>query len=90
MEVTKNTDYNLGFDDGLAIAHAETAALRAEVERLREVAAPFAFLDMGRDEDEGVPFTTQEVWETVYRDRVQDWFSFEEIDALRQALKVQP
>jgi hypothetical protein len=32
--MSNNTEYNLGFDDGLAFGKAEAEALRAEVERL--------------------------------------------------------
>lgn len=59
------------------------AALEARNARLEEALKPFAFLEMGKDEDEGRQFTTQEVWETIYRDRVQDWVSFEDIERAR-------
>ena len=64
-----------------------TEALRAAEERekaLREALEPFAFLEM--EKEEGLA-DTQYVWETIYSDRVQDWFSFEEIHATRAALK---
>jgi hypothetical protein len=32
--MSNNTEYNLGFDDGLALGKSEAEALRAEVERL--------------------------------------------------------
>lgn len=57
-----------------------------EIERLREALKPLVFFDMGKDEDEGAPFTTQDVWETIFKDRVQDWFDFADIEAARQAL----
>ncbi len=63
---------------------AENQRLRAEVEALREALEPFAFLEM--EKEEGLA-DTQYVWETIYSDRVQDWFSFEEIHAARAALK---
>lgn len=57
-----------------------------EIERLREALKPLVFFDMGKDEDEGAPFTTQDVWEMIFKDRVQDWFDFADIEAARQAL----
>ena len=59
------------------------AALEASNARLEEALKPFAFIEMGKDEDEARQFTTQEVWETIYRDRVQDWVSFEDIERAR-------
>jgi hypothetical protein len=32
--MSNNTEYNLGFDDGLALGKSEAEALRAEIERL--------------------------------------------------------
>jgi len=46
--------------------------------------AELCFADMGCDD--GHPKTTQEVWEIISRDRVQDWFSFEDLDAARRLL----
>ena len=65
---------------------AELTRLRAENEALREALKPLVFSEMGKDEDEGAPFTTQDVWETIYKDRVQDWFDFGEIETARQLL----
>lgn len=62
------------------------AASAATVAELREALGALAFIDMGKDEDENAPFTTQEVWETIYRDRVQDWFSFEDFETARALL----
>ena len=59
-------------------------ALEAEVERLREALEPFAFREM--EKDDGLA-DTQYVWETIYSDRVQDWFSYEEIETARAALE---
>jgi phage-related protein len=61
-----------------------------EIERLRKALAALSFASMGEDEDEGVAFTTQEVWETIYQDRVKDWFSFENLDHARQIIKGEP
>jgi len=85
-------DYNIAlYHDGdteSIRAHAKTimenAALKAEIERLREALRPFTFLEM--EKDEGLA-DTQYVWETIYSDRVQDWFSYEEIETARAALK---
>ncbi len=59
-------------------------AQAAEIARLRGALGPFAFLEM--EKDEGMA-DTQYVWETIYRDRVQDWISYEDIAAARTALK---
>lgn len=69
--------------DAAALMAADDSAV---VEVLREALEPFAFRNMGAEEDEGVAFTTQEVWETIHRDRVKDWISFEDIEAARAAL----
>ncbi len=61
-------------------------AQAAEIKRLRAALAPFAFLDMCKNEDEDALLATQDVWETIYRDRVQDWIAFEDIEAARAAL----
>ena len=65
-----------------AFARHRIAAARQADERVKELEgalAPFAFLEMGKDEDEGQAFTTQEVWETIYRDRLRDWIGFDDI-----------
>jgi hypothetical protein len=67
-------------------AAARITKLEAENARLREALGPLAFIDMGKDEDEAAAFTTQDVWAIIHRDRVQDWFSFEELDEARAAL----
>lgn len=63
--------------DAIERLEAENAKLRASLE-------PFAFREM--EKDEGLA-DTQYVWETIHSDRVQDWFSYEEIEAARAALK---
>lgn len=68
----------------------EKAEAAARIAALEAALRPFAFLDMGKDEDEGQQFTTQDVWETIYRDRVQDWISFEDLEAARAALEPKP
>lgn len=62
------------------------AASREREARLESALGALCFIDMGKDEDEGVAYTTQEVWEIIHRDRVQDWFSFEDLDEARAAL----
>lgn len=61
------------------------AILRALRERDQAVEAlePFAFREM--EKDYGLA-DTQYIWETIYSDRVQDWFSYEEIEAARATL----
>ena len=51
-----------------------------------EALRALCFFDMGLDEDEGHRYTTQEVWETVFENRVEDWFSFEDFDRARQII----
>jgi hypothetical protein len=65
---------------------ASTAPLLDAIEAARAALGNLCFPDMGEDEDEGVRWETQEVWQTIYRDRVQDWFSYEDLDAAREAL----
>ncbi len=50
---------------------------------LRDALKPFAFMVM---DDDGFE-STQALWECIYRDRVQDWFAYEDFDAARQVLK---
>lgn len=73
--------------DGMSFTVKEAAdhiaALEARNARLEEALKPFAFLEMGKDEDEGRQLTTQDVWETIFSDRVQDWVSFEDIERAR-------
>lgn len=47
---------------------------------LIEALRPFAFV--GQDD----PKDTQAVWEMIYRDRVQDWFSYEDFERARAIL----
>lgn len=56
----------------------------SENERLREALGVLCFADMGKDE--GRALSTQEVWEIIYNDRVQDWFSYDEIEEARNTL----
>ena len=69
---------------------AQRDTLRAERDQARADLAeavgklkPFAFLEM--EKDEGLA-DSQYVWETIYNDRVQDWFAFDEIDDARAFL----
>ena len=48
--------------------------------RLVEALEAFAFV--GEDD----PKDTQAVWEMIYRDRVQDWFSYEDFERARDLL----
>ena len=48
--------------------------------RLVEALEAFAFV--GEDH----PKDTQAVWEMIYRDRVQDWFSYEDFERARDLL----
>lgn len=48
--------------------------------RLIEALEAFAFV--GEDD----PKDTQAVWEMIYRDRVQDWFSYEDFERARDLL----
>lgn len=48
--------------------------------RLVEAMEAFAFV--GEDD----PKDTQAVWEMIYRDRVQDWFSYEDFERARDVL----
>ena len=70
----------------IAALQARIALLEGALGEVGDKMEALCFADMGKDEDEGVVWTTQEVWETIYRDRVQDWFSFEDLDAARTTL----
>lgn len=61
----------------LSDAADEVDCLREENRRLREVLAPFAFL-----ENE----TTQAAWEIRYQDRFKDWIDFGDIQQARAEL----
>ena len=65
---------------------AENAALREKLAEREALLARLCFRDMGCDEDEGTRFTTQEVWQTIHGDRVQDWLDFDDLEAARLAL----
>ena len=54
------------------------------VAKMREALRAFAFVG------EDCPKGTQAVWEMIYRDRVQDWFSYEDFEAARAALGEKP
>lgn len=51
------------------------------IDALEKALEPFAFLDPDNPDR-----TTQEFWEMIYRDRVQDWYDYEDIAAARAAL----
>ena len=62
--MSNNTEYNLGFDDGLALGKDEVEALRAEVERLRE--ALWEFVDgAGMTDDADVLLIDARTYETA-------------------------
>lgn len=50
------------------------------VRELVEALEPFAFFDEERTDN------TQDAWEIRYRDRFQDWVSYEDIERARAAL----
>jgi len=56
-------------------------AVTDRIDALEKALEPFAFLDPDNPDR-----TTQEFWEMIYRDRVQDWYDYEDIAAARAAL----
>ena len=76
--------YMSGAYDGRKDMAAQLAEAQREIARLRQALEPFAFREM--EKDEGLA-DIQYVWETIYSDRVQDWFSYEDIEAARAALE---
>ena len=79
--------YMSGAYDGRKDMEAQLAEAQREIARLRQALEPFAFREM--EKDEGLA-DIQYVWETIYSDRVQDWFSYEDIEAARAALEAKP
>lgn len=75
--------FEAGWDTASTQLTAERDALAAKCEALAGALEPFAFLEMEKNEG---PADAQYVWECIYNNRVQDWFSFDEIDLARAAL----
>lgn len=69
----------LSYGEAHAMAQRIVQAVNSH-HRLVEALEPFAFVG------EDGPKDTQAVWEMIYRDRVQDWFSYEDFERARDVL----